>query len=103
MKVTSIETAVLHVPCPRPMSLEFADHRMVAAFIDTDEGVRPGTTAESLGGLRPAFDKNGSITAGNSSQISDGGCAVVALMPAPVPNHEADKAARYSISALGGR
>src|SRR5207245_582671 len=40
MKVTSIETAVLHVPCPRPMSLEFPDHRMVAAFIDTDEGVR---------------------------------------------------------------
>src|SRR5258708_3810005 len=40
MKVTGIETAVLHVPCPRPMSLEFKDHRMVAAFIDTDEGVR---------------------------------------------------------------
>src|SRR4029453_9046865 len=40
MKVTAIETAVLHVPCPRPMSLEFPDHRMVAAFIDTDEGVR---------------------------------------------------------------
>jgi L-alanine-DL-glutamate epimerase-like enolase superfamily enzyme len=40
MKVTSIDTAVLHVPCPRPMSLEFKDHRMVAAFIDTDEGVR---------------------------------------------------------------
>src|SRR2546427_1698934 len=40
MKVTGIETAVLHVPCPRPMSLEFTDHRMVAAFIDTDEGVR---------------------------------------------------------------
>ena len=40
MKVTSIETAVLHVPCPRPMSLEFPDHRMVAAFIDTDVGVR---------------------------------------------------------------
>src|SRR5579864_3730997 len=45
--------------------------------VDTDEGVRPGTTAESLGGLRPAFDKNGSITAGNASQISDGGAAVV--------------------------
>ena len=40
MKVTGIETAVLHVPCPRPMSLEFTDHRMVAAFIDTDEGVQ---------------------------------------------------------------
>lgn len=40
MKITGIETAVPHVPCPRPMSLEFTDHRMVVAFIDTDEGVR---------------------------------------------------------------
>src|SRR5258705_13242114 len=40
MNVPGIGTAVLHVPCPRPMSLEFKDHRMVAAFIDTDEGVR---------------------------------------------------------------
>jgi acetyl-CoA C-acetyltransferase len=46
-------------------------------LIDTDEGVRPGTTAESLGGLRPAFDKAGNITAGNASQISDGGSAMV--------------------------
>jgi acetyl-CoA C-acetyltransferase len=45
--------------------------------VDTDEGVRPGTTAESLGALKPAFDKDGTITAGNASQISDGGAAVV--------------------------
>jgi acetyl-CoA C-acetyltransferase len=47
--------------------------------VDTDEGVRPGTTAESLGALRPAFDKAGTITAGNASQISDGGAAVVVM------------------------
>jgi acetyl-CoA C-acetyltransferase len=46
-------------------------------IVDTDEGVRPGTTAESLAGLRPAFDKAGNITAGNASQISDGGAAVI--------------------------
>jgi acetyl-CoA C-acetyltransferase len=45
--------------------------------VDTDEGVRPGTTAESLGSLKPAFDKEGTITAGNASQISDGGAAVI--------------------------
>ncbi|HEX4540138.1 MAG TPA: acetyl-CoA C-acetyltransferase [Acidimicrobiales bacterium] len=45
--------------------------------IDTDEGVRPGTTTESLGKLRPAFEGDGTITAGNASQISDGGAAVV--------------------------
>jgi acetyl-CoA C-acetyltransferase len=47
--------------------------------VDTDEGVRPGTTTESLGGLRPAFAKEGTITAGNASQISDGAAAVVVM------------------------
>ena len=42
-----------------------------------DEGVRVETTMDSLGKLRPAFDKAGNITAGNASQISDGGAAVV--------------------------
>jgi acetyl-CoA C-acetyltransferase len=45
--------------------------------VEADEGVRPGTTAESLGGLRPAFSKDGTITAGNASQISDGAAAVI--------------------------
>ncbi|GAA0993260.1 MULTISPECIES: acetyl-CoA C-acetyltransferase [Nocardiopsidaceae] len=44
-----------------------------------DEGVRPGTTAEGLGKLRPAFDSEGTITAGSSSQISDGAAAVVVM------------------------
>jgi acetyl-CoA C-acetyltransferase len=47
--------------------------------VDSDEGVRPGTSAESLGGLKPAFSKDGSITAGNASQISDGAAAVVVM------------------------
>jgi acetyl-CoA C-acetyltransferase len=50
--------------------------------IDSDEGVRPGTTAESLGGLRPAFAKDGTITAGNASQISDGGAAMIVMSKA---------------------
>ncbi len=48
-------------------------------MVESDEGIRPGTTAESLGGLRPAFRKDGTITAGNASQISDGGAAVVLM------------------------
>src|SRR5580704_894821 len=44
-------------------------------LVDTDEGVRPGTTPESLGRLRPAFAPDGAITAGNASQISDGAAA----------------------------
>jgi acetyl-CoA C-acetyltransferase len=45
--------------------------------VDRDEGIRPGTTAESLASLRPAFNADGTITAGNASQISDGAAAVI--------------------------
>jgi acetyl-CoA C-acetyltransferase len=51
-------------------------------LVETDEGVRPGTTTDSLGSLRPAFDKEGTITAGNASQISDGGSAVIVMSKA---------------------
>jgi acetyl-CoA C-acetyltransferase len=61
--------------------------------VDTDEGVRPGTTAESLGALKPAFDKNGTVTAGNASQISDGGAAVIVTSRA--------KADALGVSPLG--
>ncbi len=50
--------------------------------ISQDEGVRGDTTAESLAKLRPAFSKDGSVTAGSSSQISDGACAVVVMSKA---------------------
>jgi acetyl-CoA C-acetyltransferase len=45
--------------------------------VSSDEGVRAATTMDSLGALKPAFDKAGTITAGNASQISDGASAVV--------------------------
>ena len=48
-------------------------------IVSNDEGVRAATTMESLGALRPAFDKSGTVTAGNASQISDGGSAVVVM------------------------
>ncbi|MCB9946660.1 MAG: acetyl-CoA C-acetyltransferase [Rhodospirillaceae bacterium] len=47
--------------------------------VEHDEGVRPGTTADKLGGLRPAFKKDGTVTAGSSSTINDGGAAVVVM------------------------
>ncbi|HEX8005251.1 MAG TPA: acetyl-CoA C-acyltransferase, partial [Trebonia sp.] len=46
---------------------------------EADEGVRPETTVETLAALRPAFTKDGTITAGSASQISDGACAVVVM------------------------
>jgi len=60
--------------------------------VDTDEGVRPGTTADSLGSLKPAFNPDGTITAGNASQISDGGSAVVVMSK--------DEAARRGLEPL---
>ena len=62
-------------------------------MVSIDEGVRGDTTIESLGALRAAFDKDGTITAGNASQISDGGAAVVLM--------SAEKAAELGISPLG--
>jgi len=47
--------------------------------VTADEGVRPETTAESLAALRPAFSKDGTITAGSASQISDGAAAVIVM------------------------
>jgi len=47
--------------------------------VSEDEGVRPGTTSETLARLRPAFTKDGTISAGNASQISDGAAAVVVM------------------------
>ncbi len=51
-------------------------------LVDRDEGVRPETTAASLGALRPAFEASGNITAGNASQISDGASAVIVMSKA---------------------
>jgi acetyl-CoA C-acetyltransferase len=49
--------------------------------VGKDEGIRPGSTPESMGALTPAFSTSGTITAGNASQISDGGAAVVVADP----------------------
>jgi acetyl-CoA acyltransferase 1 len=47
--------------------------------IDQDDGIRPSTTSETLAKLKPAFSKNGSTTAGNSSQLTDGAAAVLLM------------------------
>jgi acetyl-CoA C-acetyltransferase len=55
--------------------------------VEHDEGIRPETTPETLAALRPAFDKNGVLTAGNSSQISDGAAALVLASHTAVQRH----------------
>jgi acetyl-CoA C-acetyltransferase len=63
------------------------------SVVEDDEGVRPETTADSLARLRPAFDPQGTVTAGNASQLSDGASAVVLMSKA-----EAD---RRGVAPLG--
>jgi acetyl-CoA C-acetyltransferase len=55
-----------------------------AVEVARDEGIRPDTTPAALAGLRPAFSRDGTVTAGNASQISDGACAVVIASAAGV-------------------
>ncbi|WP_329257540.1 acetyl-CoA C-acetyltransferase [Streptomyces sp. NBC_01478] len=59
--------------------IEIPQRKGEAVVFSKDEGIRAETTAESLGKLRPAFAKDGTITAGTSSQISDGAAAVVVM------------------------
>jgi acetyl-CoA C-acetyltransferase len=73
--------------------VEVPQRRGDPIMVTTDEGVRGETTAESLAKLRPAFDKAGNITAGNASQISDGGAAVIVVSQA--------KAAELGVEPLG--
>jgi acetyl-CoA C-acetyltransferase len=62
-------------------------------LVDTDEGVRGDTTVESLAALRAAFEKDGTITAGNASQISDGAAAVLVMSK--------DRAEQLGLTPLG--
>lgn len=59
------------------VNVEIPQRKGDPVIFSADEGVRSETTVESLGKLRPAFDKAGNITAGNASQISDGAAAVI--------------------------
>jgi acetyl-CoA C-acetyltransferase len=59
--------------------VEIPQRRGDPVLVARDEGIRPGTTAQSLSQLKPAFHKDGTITAGNASQISDGAAAVVVM------------------------
>ena len=64
------------------VSVEIPQRKGDPIVFAEDEGIRADTTAESLGQLRPAFRKDGTITAGSASQISDGACAVVVMSKA---------------------
>ena len=69
---------------------------------DTDEHIRAETTADGLASLRPAFDKDGQVTAGNSSGINDGAAAVVLANAAVIKNTEQKPLAKILSYGFGG-
>ena len=69
------------------VAVEVPRRKGAPLVVSADEGIRPETTAESLAGLRPAFDKQGTITAGNASPLSDGAAAVVVVSRAYAREH----------------
>ena len=71
-------------------------------IVDTDEHPRHGTTVESLSGLRPAFDKEGSVTAGNASGLNDGAAATVLMSAAAAAERGITPLARIVSWATAG-
>lgn len=71
-------------------------------IFDTDEGPRPGTTAESISKLRPAFKKDGMVTAGNASSINDGAAAIVVMSEEKAKELGVTPMATWVAGALGG-
>ncbi|HET9095573.1 MAG TPA: thiolase family protein [Candidatus Baltobacteraceae bacterium] len=80
----------------------FASQFVPLAELDRDEGVRTDTSIEKLGSLKPAFKEDGVITAGNSSQISDGAAAVLVASPAFARKHGLRPRARIIANAVTG-
>jgi acetyl-CoA acyltransferase len=74
----------------------------VVAKVNTDEGLRPTTTIESLGSLRPAFKEDGVVTAGNSSQITDGASALLIMSTEKAKELGLKPRARFVSFSLAG-
>jgi acetyl-CoA C-acetyltransferase len=86
---------------PEIVPVEVQERRKTILF-DKDEGARADATLESLGALRPAFTKDGKLTAGNSSQISDGAAALVLASEKAVQEHGLRPLAKIVGSAWAG-
>ncbi len=71
-------------------------------LVTTDEGIRPGTTAEKLATLKPSFKPDGKVTAGNSSQITDGAAAVLIMSETKANELGLTPRARFHAFALAG-
>ncbi|MBU1675044.1 acetyl-CoA C-acyltransferase [bacterium] len=76
--------------------------QVIELTVDTDEGPRHDTSLESLARLRPAFKQNGTVTAGNASQMSDGGAALLLTTPEICAEIGLEPLARFVTYAVAG-
>ena len=79
LKSGRFKSQIVPLTVKRQKELPNGHFEFEEVVFDTDEGVRPGTTKEGIAGIRPAFKPNGTVTAGNSSQMSDGAAAVLLM------------------------
>jgi acetyl-CoA acyltransferase len=85
-----------------PISVRDEEGNATAEVFDYDEGIRPDTTVETLSKLKPAFKPDGKVTAGNSSQISDGAAAVLIMSEEKANELGLTPRARFHTFALAG-
>ena len=84
------------------MAVSIPQRKKDSIIFDTDEFIRSNTTMETLGGLRPAFRKDGSVTAGNASGLNDGAAALLIASEDAVNKHGMKPLARIVGAAVAG-
>lgn len=84
------------------MPIEVKNEDGTVEIMRRDEGIRPGTSVEVLAGLKPAFKEDGVVTAGNSSQITDGAAAVLIMSREKTEELGLNPRARFKAFALAG-
>ena len=82
--------------------LKSGEVKVKSRTVDTDEGPRPDSSVEGLAKLKPVFHARGSVTAGNSSQMSDGAAAVLLVSEKVLKEHNLTPLARFAGYAVGG-
>lgn len=86
----------------RTPDLATGEIKVKTRTVDTDEGARPDTSLETLGKLKPVFAAKGSVTAGNSSQMSDGAGALLVVSEKILKEHNLTPLAKFSSFAVKG-
>jgi acetyl-CoA acyltransferase len=79
LKAGRFKSQIVPIKIQKQKKLPNGHFEFEEVVFDTDEGIRPGTTKEGISNLRPAFKPKGTVTAGNSSQMSDGAAGVVLM------------------------